>query len=160
MASTSTPLLTATPTPPPALPPNVDVKTTTTRSPSDSHEDIDTSDDDHTSTDTSSASPSDSNVNDDINTTADSHTNTTAIEKAFDSVVWSFTEKSLCKFKFGKDITRWILTFYTNINSCVHVNGQYSQWFDVKRGKRQGDPLSPYLFLICAKLFQLNDTSE
>ena len=47
-------------------------------------------------------------------------------EKAFDSVAWSFIEKSLHKFKFGKDITRWILTFYTNINSCVHVNGQYS----------------------------------
>ena len=53
-------------------------------------------------------------------------------EKAFDTVARSFIEKSLRKFKFGKDITRWILTFYTNINSCVHVNGQYSQWFDVK----------------------------
>ena len=68
-------------------------------------------------------------------------------EKAFDSVAWSFTEKSLHKFKFGKDVTRWILLFYTNINSCVHVNGQYSQWFDVKSGTRQGDPLSAYLFL-------------
>ena len=73
-------------------------------------------------------------------------------EKAFGSVAWSFIEKSLRKFKFGKDITQWTLTLYTNINSCVHVNGQYSQWFDVKRGTRQGDPLSLYLFLICAEL--------
>ena len=58
----------------------------------------------------------------------------------------------LRKFKLGKDITRWILTFYTNINSSVYVNGQYSQLFDVKRGTRQGDPLSPYFFLICAAL--------
>ena len=73
-------------------------------------------------------------------------------EKSCDSVALSYIEKSLHNFKFGKDITRWILIFYTNINSCVHVNGQYSQWFDVKRGTRQGDPLSAYLFLICAEV--------
>ena len=46
------------------------------------------------------------------------------------AVAWTFTEKSLCKLKFGKDITGWILTFYANINSCMHVLGQYSQWFE------------------------------
>ena len=59
-------------------------------------------------------------------------------EKAFDSVAWSFIEKALRKFKFGKDFTRWILTFYNNINLCVHVNGQYSQWFDVKKRYETG----------------------
>ena len=32
------------------------------------------------------------------------------------------------------------------------MNGQYSEWFDVRRGTRQGDRLSPYLFLICAAI--------
>ena len=73
-------------------------------------------------------------------------------EKAFDSVAWSFIEKSLNKFNFGHDIKRWISTFYANINSRIFVNGQYSEWFDVRRGTRQGDLLSPYLLLICAEI--------
>ena len=44
-------------------------------------------------------------------------------EKAFDSVAWSFIETSLCKFKFGKDITRWIWHFTPTI---IHV----CMWMD------------------------------
>ena len=73
-------------------------------------------------------------------------------EKAFDSVAWSFIEKSLNKFNFGHNIKRWISIFYANINSCMYVHGQHSEWFDVRRGTRQGDPLSPYLFLICVEI--------
>ena len=64
-------------------------------------------------------------------------------------------KKCLSRFKFGKAIKQWISTFYTNINSCVYMNGQYSEWFDGKRDTRQGNPLSPYLFLICAELLAL-----
>ena len=34
----------------------------------------------------------------------------------------------------------------------MYVNGQYSEWIDVRQGTRHGDPLSPYFFLICAKM--------
>ena len=76
-------------------------------------------------------------------------------EKAFANVSWSFMQKALDFFNFGVGINRWINTFYANASSCASVNGQYSSWFNIQRGVRQGDPCSPYIYLICAEIVSL-----
>ena len=61
--------------------------------------------------------------------------------KAFDSIAWDFIEQVLNFLNFGESIKKWVKLFYTDIQSCVTVNGKYSQYFEIQRGVRQGDPL-------------------
>ena len=46
----------------------------------------------------------------------------------------------------------WFKLFYSNISSCIQNNGWSSEVFSSSRRVRQGCPLSPYLFILCAKV--------
>lgn len=76
-------------------------------------------------------------------------------EKAFDSVSLSFIRKVLDLFNFGPSILQWFDTFYKNASLSVLVNGFSSHSFPYERACRQGDPLSPYLFILAAEILNV-----
>ena len=63
--------------------------------------------------------------------------------------------KVLKAFGFDPMICQWIYTFYNKIKSTVIVNGHTSPWFSTERGCRQGDPISPYLFLLYVEILDI-----
>ena len=69
-------------------------------------------------------------------------------EKAFDSIEWSYMKHVLKVYNFGDNFIRWFDIIYRNAESCVINNGHYSEFFKLGRGCRQGDPFSPYLFIL------------
>ena len=70
------------------------------------------------------------------------------ISKAFDSVQWSFLNKTLIALNFPPTFIHWIMLCVTTASFSVQVNGDLAGFFRSSRGLRQGCSLSPYLFVI------------
>jgi len=70
------------------------------------------------------------------------------IHKAFDSVHWVFLKELLEALKFPPLFIQWIMKCITSVQFSININGQQGAFFRGKRGLKQGDPLSPLLFVL------------
>lgn len=76
----------------------------------------------------------------------------TNMSKTYDIIEWNFIEFVLSKFGFHPRMVQWIMQCITTVTYSFLLNGTAQGYVKPSRGVRQGDPLSPYIFILCSEV--------
>lgn len=79
-------------------------------------------------------------------------------EKAYDRLKWDFIRNTLTEMNFLLRMVEVIMECVSTPSMRILWNGEPTATFFPSRGIRQGDPLSPYLFVLCME--RLNQIIE
>ncbi|XP_028127267.1 uncharacterized protein LOC114323788 [Camellia sinensis] len=71
------------------------------------------------------------------------------LKKAYDNISRAFFEQTLNEFGFDKNLIDMIMCCVTTVSTAILWNREPLEELKPEKGLRQGDPLSPYLFVLC-----------
>lgn len=73
------------------------------------------------------------------------------LSKAYDRLSWKYLQGILKEFSFDSRWIRWISSMISTLMFSILLNGSPIEAFNGTKGLKQGDPMSPFLFILAVE---------